>query len=82
VLLVLSVVTLSPLLNLVAVDVLRLTIGILLVSFGISWLRKAILRSAGIIPLKDEAFAFTAETVALREQAHKGQLQGCAPRRV
>jgi uncharacterized membrane protein len=75
VLLVLTVVTLGPLLSLVPVDLLRLAIGLLLISFGISWLRKAILRSTGIIPLKDEALAFTAETVALREQPHKGHVR-------
>ena len=37
------------------------------------WLRKAILRSAGVIPLHDEAMAFANETAELREQArHRG----------
>jgi uncharacterized membrane protein len=35
------------------------------------WLRKAILRSAGIIPLHDEAKAFATETAELREQARR-----------
>ena len=33
------------------------------------WLRKAILRAAGVIPLHDEAIAYATETAQLREQA-------------
>jgi len=33
------------------------------------WLRKAILRAAGIIPLHDESAAFASETAQLQEQA-------------
>ncbi len=45
--------------------VLLLVIGVLLLLFGSRWLRKAILRSAGHIPLHDEAAAFDAEVDAL-----------------
>ncbi len=40
---------------------LQLLVGGLLVIFGLRWLKKSILRSAGVIPLHDEAAAYHAE---------------------
>lgn len=50
----------------VPVGAIRVTIGALTVMFGLRWLHKAILRAAGVIPLRDEDAAFARQTARMR----------------
>jgi uncharacterized membrane protein len=64
------VAALGPALTLIPIDALRLVVGGLLLTFGLQWLRKAILRASGYKPLHDEEAIFAKQ---LREA-------GTAPR--
>jgi uncharacterized membrane protein len=57
---------LGPALTALPIDALRVVVGGLLLIFGLQWLRKAILRSAGLKPMHDELGAFAGETAAAR----------------
>src|SRR3954471_5937569 len=56
---------LGPSLSLIPLAWLQITIGILLLLFGMRWLRKAVLRAGGIVPLHDETTAFANEARSL-----------------
>ena len=61
------VLLLGPVLDRIPITSLQLAIGILLLLFGMGWLRKASLRAASIIPFHDEDAIFAAKTAELRE---------------
>jgi len=65
------VAVLGPLIGRVPLHALQAVVGILLLLFGLRWLRKAILRSIGIIALHDEDEAFARETRELAGADHK-----------
>src|SRR5262249_26248264 len=55
------------------IDTLRLVVGGLLLVFGLQWLRKAILRSIGVVALHDEDAEFLEETAGARAAAPPAQ---------
>src|SRR5467141_3529646 len=59
------VAALGPALTIIPINALRLVVGGLLLVFGLQWLRKAILRSSGFVPLHDEEAIYARE----REEA-------------
>ncbi len=63
---------LGPAITSMPIDTLRLVVGGLLVVFGMQWLRKAVLRAAGLKSLHDEEAAFANETAAARDAGSRG----------
>jgi uncharacterized membrane protein len=61
----------GPLLQLIPIQALQFTVGVLLLLFGMRWLRKAILRRAGVVPLRDELAAFAGQTASLANDARR-----------
>lgn len=64
--LVILVAIFGPALGRIPITTLQLIVGILLLLFGIRWLRKAILRAAGVIATHDEAKIYEKETALMR----------------
>ncbi|HEY4200368.1 MAG TPA: COG4280 domain-containing protein [Devosiaceae bacterium] len=58
----------GPLLALIPIRIVQFGVGALLILFGMRWLRKAILRSVGVIALHDEEKAFAKEISELERQ--------------
>ena len=68
-LLVALVLVFGPVLGQIPLYLLQLVIGVLLLLFGLRWLRKAILRSAGLIALNDEDEIYGETRAELEGQA-------------
>jgi uncharacterized membrane protein len=60
------VAALGPALSRIPLALIQLVVGAMILLFGLRWLRKAILRSAGLIPLHDEEAAFQKNASAMR----------------
>jgi uncharacterized membrane protein len=67
------VAAIGPALTRIPLSLVQLVVGAMILLFGLRWLRKAILRAAGLIPLHDEAAAFAKNTAAMRGGAGSGR---------
>lgn len=67
------VLVLGPSFTRIPRDLVQIGIGTLILLFGMRWLRKAVLRSAGVIPLHDEDAAYAKQAAAMRGLGGVGQ---------
>jgi uncharacterized membrane protein len=68
-LLVILVLLFGPMIAAIPLAMMQFSIGLLLILFGMRWLRKAILRASGFIALHDEEREFVREVDILKRQA-------------
>ncbi len=65
------ILALGPALTQIPLRAVQVFVGALVLLFGLRWLRKAILRSAGVIPLHDETAAFAKESALMRQHGER-----------
>jgi Ca2+/H+ antiporter, TMEM165/GDT1 family len=70
------VAVLGPSLRRIPLHLIQLIVGAMILLFGLRWLRKAILRAAGLIPLHDEALAFSKNEAAMRSGINGSLIAG------
>ena len=68
----LLVLAFGPLIAAVPIHLVQIVVGVLLLLFGMRWLRKAILRAGGVIEQRDEARAFDRQCAELRAERASG----------
>ncbi len=65
------ILALGPALTQIPLRAVQVFVGALILLFGLRWLRKAVLRSAGVIPLHDEAAAYATESALMRQHGER-----------